>query len=66
VSGELTEVEYWSTEGVQRAHGELNIGLWRMFGEFTRAEYWTMDNILVSSWIVEYWTMEGVQRTHWS
>jgi hypothetical protein len=41
VSGELTGVEYWSMEGVRRAHGELNIGLWRVLGELTRVEYWT-------------------------
>ena len=27
MSGELIGVEYWSMEGVRRAHGELNIGL---------------------------------------
>jgi hypothetical protein len=32
VSGELTGVEYWTMEGVRRAHGELNIGLWRVLG----------------------------------
>jgi hypothetical protein len=32
-------------EGVWRAHGELNIGKWRVLDELTRVEYWTRDNI---------------------
>jgi hypothetical protein len=45
VSRELTGVEYWSMEGVRRAHVELYIGLWRVLGELTRVEYWTMDTV---------------------
>jgi hypothetical protein len=45
VSGELTRVEYWTMECVRRAHGELNIGEWRVLGELTRVKYWTRDNV---------------------
>jgi hypothetical protein len=35
VLGEPTGVQYWTMDNVGCAHGELNIGQWRMLGEPT-------------------------------
>jgi hypothetical protein len=48
-------------EGVRRAHGELNIGQWRVLGELTRVEYWTMDTVgsAHGQLNIEQWRVSG-------